>query len=229
MKMMQSVIRDMKIWLDGGFDFKRIAVNASNFELRAEDYACRVLEMLRAAGLAPDLLEIEVTETAAFDDNIAIIGRNLDSLAAHGVSIALDDFGTGFASLSHLKLRPITKIKIDRSFIGNIAADLESRSIVEAIIRLSHSLGKSVVAEGVEDEGQISLLRALTCDGAQGFLFSKPLAFDQVGPFLLRRVARAAPASSAHRRSVRACKPTAERGENAGSALLLMKPTKNRS
>jgi diguanylate cyclase (GGDEF)-like protein len=201
-KMMELVIRDMKIWRDSGLDFKHIAVNASNFELRAEDYSRRVLAMLGAAGLAPELLEIEITETAAFDDNIATIGRNLEMLASHGVSIALDDFGTGFASLSHLKLKPIAKIKIDRSFIENIATDLESRSIVEAIVRLSHSLGKSVVAEGVEDEDQAGRLRSLGCDSAQGFLFAKPLLFDEVGSFLLRHLAITL-ASSAHRRNAR--------------------------
>src|SRR5262249_48112422 len=190
LKMMELVIRDMKTLRESGLDFKHVAVNVSNFELRAEDYSRRVLEMLAAARLSPDLLEIEVTETSAFDENMATIGRNLEILATHGVSVALDDFGTGFASLSHLKLRPITKIKSDRSFIENITTDLESRSIVEAIIRLSHSLGKSVVAEGVEDEDQAARLRALGCDCAQGFLFSRPILFDEVGAFLLQRLAR---------------------------------------
>ena len=111
---------------------------------------------------------------------------NLRSLAARGVSIALDDFGTGFASLTHLKSLPIARVKIDRSFIGNIVADRESRSIVDGIVRLSHSLGKSVVVEGVEDEAQLATVRDLNSDIAQGYLFSRPVPCEDVPTLLLR-------------------------------------------
>jgi EAL domain-containing protein (putative c-di-GMP-specific phosphodiesterase class I) len=164
--------------------------------LRADDYNERILAMLATAGIATNRFEIEVTETTAFDDNIAAIGHNLQTLAESGVSIALDDFGTGFASLTHLKSLPITHVKIDRSFVGNIVADAQSRSIVEAIVQLSHSLGKTVIAEGVEDEAQLAAIRRLKCDIAQGFLFSRPIPAADVPMFLLRhtgpRVFRAA-------------------------------------
>jgi len=189
MKMMERVLCDLQAWRDVGIDIKRVAVNVSNLELRAEDYASRLLDLLKAARISFDQLEIEVTETVAFDDNAAVIERNLMTLAARGISIALDDFGTGFASLTHLKLRPISKVKIDRSFIVSVESDRESRSIVEAIVRLSHSLGKTVVAEGVEDDLQLAQLRSFNCDMAQGYLFSRPLPFDEVGSFLLRSMA----------------------------------------
>ena len=110
----------------------------------------------------------------------------LEALAASGLSIALDDFGTGFASLTHLKSLPISCVKIDRSFVANIMADAQSRSIVDAVSRLSHSLGKSVVAEGVEDAQQLAAVRELGCDVAQGYLFSKPIPAEDVPTFLLR-------------------------------------------
>ena len=188
--MIERVTRDLQTWLAAGFDIKRVAINVSNLELRADDYSERVIAALQARGIAANRFEIEVTETAAIDDNIAAIGRNLRSLAAHGISIALDDFGTGFASLTHLKSLPITRVKIDRSFVGNIVADPESRSIVDAIVRLSHSLGKSVVVEGVEDEAQFAATRELKCDIAQGYLFSRPVPAHEVATLLLRNAAQ---------------------------------------
>jgi diguanylate cyclase (GGDEF)-like protein len=190
LRMIERVTRDLQTWLAAGFDIKRVAINVSNLELRADDYSDRVIAALQARGIAADRFEIEVTETAAIDDNIAAIGRNLRSLAAHGISIALDDFGTGFASLTHLKSLPITRVKIDRSFVGNIVADPESRSIVDAIVRLSHSLGKSVVVEGVEDEAQFAATRELKCDIAQGYLFSRPVPAHEVATLLLRNAAQ---------------------------------------
>ena len=190
LKMVECVARDMQAWLKAGLDIKGVAVNVSTTELRAEDYAERVLAILQAHKIPTERFEIEVTETAAIDDEIASIGRNLRTLAGQGISIALDDFGTGFASLTHLKSLPIAQVKIDQSFVGNILTDTESRSIVDAIVRLSHSLGKSVVAEGVEDEAQLTAVGELGCDIAQGFLFSEPICFDDVAPFVLRRAVR---------------------------------------
>ena len=188
--MIERVTSDLGRWLEAGLDIKKIAVNVSNLELRAEDYHERLLAKLQSAGIGCDRLEIEVTETSAFDESAAAINRNLRALAASGLSIALDDFGTGFASLTHLKSLPISCVKIDRSFVANIIADAQSRSIVDAVSRLSHSLGKSVVAEGVEDAQQLAAVRELGCDVAQGYLFSKPMSAEDVPTFLLRHVAQ---------------------------------------
>jgi diguanylate cyclase (GGDEF)-like protein len=190
LRMIDRATRDLQRWLAAGLDVKRVAVNVSNLELRADDYSDRVISTLQERGIAFDRFEIEVTETAAFDDNIAAIGRNLNNLATQGISIALDDFGTGFASLTHLKSLPISRVKIDRSFIGNICADPESRSIVDAIVRLSHSLGKTVVVEGVEDEAQLAAVRELDSDIAQGFLFSRPVPAEEVATLLLCHTAQ---------------------------------------
>jgi len=190
LKMIERVTSDLQNWLAAGLDVRRVAINVSNLELRADDYSDRIIGALQKRGIAYNRFEIEVTETAAFDDNIAAIGRNLCNLAAGGISIALDDFGTGFASLTHLKSLPISRVKIDRSFIRNIVADQESRSIVDAIVRLSHSLGKSVVVEGVEDEAQFAAVRELNSDVAQGYLFSRPVPCEEVATLLLRHTAQ---------------------------------------
>jgi len=190
LKMIERVTSDLGRWLEAGLDIKKIAVNVSNLELRAEDYHERLLAKLQSAGIGCDRLEIEVTETSAFDESAAAINRNLRALAASGLSIALDDFGTGFASLTHLKSLPISCVKIDRSFVANIMADAQSRSIVDAVSRLSPSLGKSVVAEGVEDAQQLAAVRELGCDVAQGYLISKPMPAEDVPTFLLRHVAQ---------------------------------------
>jgi diguanylate cyclase (GGDEF)-like protein len=188
--MIERVIADLRRWLEAGLDVKKIAVNVSNLELRAEDYHERLLAKLQGAGIGCDRMEIEVTETSAFDESAAAINRNLRALATSGLSIALDDFGTGFASLTHLKSLPISCVKIDRSFVANIMGDSQSRSIVDAVSRLSHSLGKSVVAEGVENAQQLETVRELGCDVAQGYLFSKPMPAEDVSIFLLRYAAQ---------------------------------------
>ena len=190
LKFVECVARDMQAWSKAGLDITGVAVNVSTTELRAEDYAERIFSMLQAYQIPTEHFEIEVTETAAIDDAIASIGRNLRALAGRGISISLDDFGTGFASLTHLKSLPIAQVKIDQSFVRNILTDTESRSIVSAIVSLSHSLGKSVVAEGVEDEDQLAAVGELGCDIAQGFLFAEPICFDDVAPFVLRSAVR---------------------------------------
>jgi EAL domain-containing protein (putative c-di-GMP-specific phosphodiesterase class I) len=189
LKMLELVARDLQGWLSAGLDVKRIAINASNLELKVDDYSDRVMSVLRSRGIDFSHFEIEVTETVAFGDDSLSIGRNLSALATHGISLALDDFGTGFASLTHLKSLPISRVKIDQSFIRNIVNDQQSYSIVDAIVRLCHSLGKSVVAEGIEDQMQLEAIGGLRCDVAQGYFFARPMPAGAVGPFMLRHLA----------------------------------------
>ena len=188
--MIEQAVTDLLAWEEAGLDVGRVAVNASHFELADESYASRVVKTLTARGIPFDRFEIEVTETAMIDDTVPAVARNLDALVGHGISIALDDFGTGYASLTHIKSLPIARVKIDRSFIVNITTDPESQAIVEAIIRLSHSLGKTVVAEGIEHPEQMRRLRELGCDAAQGFAIARPMPAEAVGAFLLRNMAR---------------------------------------
>lgn len=188
LQMLDRVTRDFEAWLAAGIDVKRIAVNVSNIELRVDDYAERVMARLRQRRIPFERFEIEVTETVIFDEGVPAIRRNLRTFAQNGISLALDDFGTGFASLTHLKSLPISRVKIDGSFIRHVVTDPQSRSIVDAIVRLSHSLGKPVVAEGVEDAEQLERIRELRCEMAQGFLFARPLRAEAVPSFLLRNL-----------------------------------------
>ena len=115
------------------------------------------------------------------------IDRALLGLAARGIRLALDDFGTGYSSLASLRRLPVTKIKIDRSFVQEIGCDPEDEAVVQAMVSLGHALGKRVVAEGVEHDAQLAFLRRVGCDAAQGFLLARPQAPNELG-LLLRTV-----------------------------------------
>ena len=130
-------------------------------------------------------LELEITESLLMED----IERNIERLRMLrdlGVTIAIDDFGTGYSSLNYLARLPMDTLKIDRSFVSGMSVSPENRTIVSTIISLAHSLGLKVVAEGVETEEQLNLLRQLKCDGMQGFLLSRPVASEEIARFLGR-------------------------------------------
>ncbi len=169
-----NACREMKHWIDAGLRPMRMAVNVSARQLRRRDFCETVASALTASGLPADLLELEITESAVMENpKEAII--ILERLGRMGVTLAIDDFGTGYSSLAYLKLFPIDHLKIDRSFVADIETDLNDRAIAFGTIALAHSLGLRVIAEGVETEDQLDLLRSNGCDEVQGFLFSKPL------------------------------------------------------
>ncbi len=157
-----------------------IAVNLSPAQFRSGHLLMQIERILRRAGLAPDRLELEVTESLLIEDVDQVL-ESLRAIKRLGVRVALDDFGTGYSSLSYLRRFPFDKVKIDRSFIHAMAEDEASRSIVDAIISLGHSLRLRVTAEGIETEHQLAMLRACGCDEAQGFLLGKPAAAGAFG------------------------------------------------
>lgn len=154
-----------------------VAVNVSPRQLRNGDLPRIVAASLGEAGLAPQRLHLELTETAVIGDEMQA-SRLLTQLRATGVKVWLDDFGTGFSGLSHLRRVPVDGVKIDRSFVADILHDPDDLALTSAIIAMAHSLGITVVAEGVENEGQYALLRERRCDLAQGFWLGHPLAMD---------------------------------------------------
>ena len=156
----------------------RVAVNVSARQLHDRELLRQIGESIEISGLPPERLEIELSESILLDDDLDTL-LALSAIRDLGVCITLDDFGSGVASLSMLKRLPLELIKLDRSLVRTLPDDGEDVAIVQAIIDTSHALGLGVVAEGVETEAQRSLLAALGCDEAQGYLFSQPLPEDQ--------------------------------------------------
>jgi diguanylate cyclase (GGDEF)-like protein/PAS domain S-box-containing protein len=182
--MLDRITQDMKAWRSAGLAFGSIALNVAAAEFGRSDFAENILAKLREADLPTAALEVEITETVFLGDGSEAVGAALRRLHENGVSIALDDFGTGYASLTHLKKFPVSWLKIDRSFVQDLGENADGTAIVEAVIRLSHSLGIRVVAEGIETEAQLHFLRQEGCDLAQGFLLSKPMIGSRVPVFL---------------------------------------------
>jgi diguanylate cyclase (GGDEF)-like protein/PAS domain S-box-containing protein len=193
-RMIERVIADMRAWLDKGVDFHNVAVNASAAEFRRDNFAERVLERLHQAEIPTRCFQLEVTETVFLGRGAEYVHRALALLSLRGVKIALDDFGTGYASLRHLKQFPVDIIKIDQSFVRDMAVDAGDEAIVNAVINLGRSLGIKVVAEGLETEEQQRRLIELKCDFGQGFLFSRAVAARRVPGLLARSPAPAAKA-----------------------------------
>jgi len=151
-----------------------IAVNVSPLQLRDQGFIGEIRRTIAVNPLAAAGLELEITESLVMED----VERSIEVLHAirsMGVSVSIDDFGTGFSSLSYLARLPVTSLKIDRSFVSDIAQGPRASALVSTIISLAHGMGLSVVAEGVETEEQSRLLRSLGCDQIQGFLFCKPV------------------------------------------------------
>jgi diguanylate cyclase (GGDEF)-like protein len=157
----------------------RVAVNLSPLQFKDPHLVQMVFEVLAETGLAPELLELEVTESAVMEDSAATLAR-LNALRARGVRMALDDFGTGYSSLSYLKRLPLGKLKVDRSFVIGLPDDHESYAIVCAILAMANSLGLSVTAEGVETAEQVQVLMDLACHSMQGNYFSQPVAAAEI-------------------------------------------------
>jgi len=174
-RMIDRVIVDVVGWLSRGLDFHHVAVNAGAAELRAVDFAERLLERLERASIPTRCIQMEVTETVFLGRGAEYLERTLKTLSASGIRIALDDFGTGYASLSHLKAFPVDLLKIDRSFVRHLDANQEDAAIVDAVLGLGRSLRIDVIAEGIETRAQHSRLIGLGCKYGQGFLYAKPM------------------------------------------------------
>jgi diguanylate cyclase (GGDEF)-like protein/PAS domain S-box-containing protein len=181
---LRTACAQARAWHAMGFDRLRIAVNLSARQFTQADLPQSIATILQETGLAPHFLEIELTESSVMADierNIQML-RELKSL---GIQLSVDDFGTGHSSLAYLKRLPLDTLKIDRSFVCDIATSEDDASIVSSIITLSHNLKLNVIAEGVETQDQVDILRAQGCDQMQGYFFCKPLPADQIETLLL--------------------------------------------
>ncbi len=171
---LQEACRQNKAWHDKGLLRARVAVNISALQFGQQNLLDTVAQALRKSGLAPQYLELEITESALMQKAAEAI-VTLEQLAGMGVHISIDDFGTGYSSLSYLKRFPIHTLKIDRSFIRDISENADDAAIVSAIIAMAHHLRLKVVAEGVETKDQLRHLRLLGSDEYQGYYRSMPL------------------------------------------------------
>ncbi|WP_370662091.1 putative bifunctional diguanylate cyclase/phosphodiesterase [Massilia oculi] len=178
-----AVCRQLAQWRADGVPLVPVAINVSARQLRDERLLEDFLGALALHGIAPGLIEIELTESSLIED-AELAQRNLEALAGAGIRMALDDFGTGFSGLSRLKQFPIHTVKIDRSFIRDIRNDTNDAVIVASTISLAHNLGLTVVAEGVETRDQLVHLKAAGCDQVQGFYLQRPCAAAQIAPLL---------------------------------------------
>jgi diguanylate cyclase (GGDEF)-like protein len=177
--MIEEACRQIRAWRDEGLRM-RVAINLSMSQLRQADLGERIAATLSKHQINPQLLTCEITESLAMDDSTST-QRFFDKLASIGVRLSIDDFGTGYSSLSYLRKLPAEELKIDRSFVLDLETSADARAVVDAVVKLAQALGLKVVAEGVETEGQSSILRALGCDQLQGFLFAKPMSAKALG------------------------------------------------
>lgn len=180
---LRTVCRQGRAWRDAGLPLVPIAVNLSAHQLQQEHFIERTRRAIEESGLPANYVAMELTEGVAMRQTEKTI-VTLTALHRMGVSLLIDDFGTGYSSLSYLRNFPITTLKIDISFIRGLGVNPDDLTIVRAIIALSHNLGLSVIAEGVETREQLEHLRLLQCDQIQGNLFSPPLSLEDMTAFL---------------------------------------------
>lgn len=188
-RMLTLALGQARAWRAAGLEL-HVAVNTTVADLQDTQFPEEVAAMLAAHGLPPEVLVLEVTENMVLADPVRV-GDVLAQLGELGLGLSLDDFGTGYSSLTHLKALPVGEVKIDRSFVGRMTTDPVDAAIVEATIRLAHSIGIRVVAEGIEDQATWSSLVANRCELVQGYALSRPLPAQELEGLL-----RALPAAS---------------------------------
>jgi len=180
---LKKTVEDIRRWQGLGLKVPRTSVNVSALQLRQKDFVDSVLDAISEFEGKSPLIDLEITESVLVDD-IDESTRKLQALRRAGVEVSVDDFGTGFCSLSYLARLPVDTLKIDRSFVVRMGDAGYPRNIVAMIVSLAHTLGLRVVAEGVEDDEQVRLLRELGCDQIQGFFVSRPVPAEDVDEML---------------------------------------------
>jgi diguanylate cyclase (GGDEF)-like protein/PAS domain S-box-containing protein len=173
-------------WREAGFAPMRVSVNVSSRQLSQSDLVTTVKQVLDATRLAGEYLELELTESSLMSD-VEATTQTLRGLKETGLSLSVDDFGTGYSSMNYLKRFPLDALKIDRSFVQDLTVDANDAAITKAVIALAKALDLSTIAEGVEEEEQLEFLVDQGCDLIQGFLISRPIPAEEIGPFIQSR------------------------------------------
>lgn len=180
---LHAACQQIRSWTDAGIAPRQTAVNVSAVQLNRGHLLNSVKDALQVSGIAPEQLELEITESFVLADRDQSF-KTLSELKALGVRLSIDDFGTGYSSLAYLQQLQVHKLKIDLSFVRDVTTNSGNASIVKAVIALGHSLGLEVIAEGVEEEVQARYLHSLQCDVIQGYLISRPLPAEDMTHFL---------------------------------------------
>jgi EAL domain-containing protein (putative c-di-GMP-specific phosphodiesterase class I) len=176
-------------WRRQGLNLGLLSVNISARQFRSADLVNQIAAILRESELPAGCLDLEITESLMMENVQGFIAR-LSALKELGLQLSVDDFGTGYSSLNYLKQFPVDRLKIDKSFVCDIATDRGDAAIVQAVIQLGHVLGLAVTAEGVETSEQLAFLRRHGCDEGQGYYFSKPLSAADFEQLLRKEAAR---------------------------------------
>jgi EAL domain-containing protein (putative c-di-GMP-specific phosphodiesterase class I) len=188
---LRTACAQVREWRNGGARIVPVAVNVSAVQFRQENFCSVIRSALRDASILPGAIELELTESLLLSNHNVVLAV-LRELKEIGVQLAIDDFGTGYSSLSYLSRFRVDKIKIDRAFIRDLATNPDDAAIAAAIIALGKTLKLTVVAEGVEDGTQVSVLQSYACDQAQGYFYSKPDPAAEIAPKLAKGPSRAA-------------------------------------
>lgn len=183
---LETACAQLRQWHDAGHPALTLSVNVATRQLRDEAFVETVRQAIQTSGIPPRSLELEITESILLENSEDTLST-LNALKQLGVTLAIDDFGTGYSSLSYLKRFPIDRVKIDRSFVRDLASDSDDLAIVRAIIALAHAMRLSVIAEGVETAAQLALLQSEECHDYQGYFFSRPMDAESVYQKLLSR------------------------------------------
>jgi EAL domain-containing protein (putative c-di-GMP-specific phosphodiesterase class I) len=174
----QEACRQLRAWQDRGIEGLKLSVNLSPVQFREHGIEQQIEQLLKQTGVNPHLIDIELTENALFE-NTAQAMSTMRYLSRLGVSLSLDDFGTGYSSLAYLQRLPVHRLKIDRQFVLDLEESAQSRRTVHMICELARALGLSVLAEGVETQGQREHLARIGCDEIQGHLISFPVPAEE--------------------------------------------------
>ncbi|MBU3898693.1 MAG: EAL domain-containing protein [Gammaproteobacteria bacterium] len=180
---LRSACQQIAAWSRGGHEGLKVAVNVSVRQLLHDSFADEVLAILMETGCPAQQLELEITESVLMQNGGKTLAL-LERLRQCGIGIAIDDFGTGYSSMAQLKNMPVTKLKIDKSFVDDITTDADDRAITAAMAGLAHNLRIQVIAEGVETNAQVERLRQAGCHNFQGYYFARPMQATQVPAFI---------------------------------------------
>jgi EAL domain-containing protein (putative c-di-GMP-specific phosphodiesterase class I) len=183
--LIDKAFRQVRLWSDSSLPTVPVSINVSAHQFNNGNLSRTFYEAFEKYKINPELIQVELTESATLGDETAII-KELSAIRSLGIKLLLDDFGTGYSSLSQLQRLKMDILKIDRSFLLDLDRTREGEVFVRAIISMAHALGMGVIAEGVEKEAQLNILRTLSCDEVQGYFLSKPVPAEIMSQFLAR-------------------------------------------